>query len=80
MYNQTTKKKSIVAAVPLEQTKLALFAHWRFLYIERKQKQTIMGFWVNHAYARSRRCVRMHKPTYTSLPKNTVGNTNQNLI
>ena len=80
MYNQTTKKKSIVAAVPLEQTKMALFAHWRFLYIERKHKQTILGFWVNHAYTGSRRCVRMHRFAYTSLSKNTASNTNQNLI
>ena len=31
--NIEKKKKIVVAIVPFEQTKVALLAHWRFLYI-----------------------------------------------
>ena len=35
---------------------------------EINKNETNLGFWAEPAYAGPRRCVRMHEPTYITLP------------
>ena len=47
---------------------------------EINKNETNLGFWAKPAYARPRRCVRMHEPAYITLPRNAASKHQSNLI